>query len=250
MPDEQEAPTPPQKRLYTYGVRRSKKTGELQAFWGKGEYGGTKALALHQMLADSTDAARIKAEELLAAWKDPQDPDSDNQSLPLRPGVFCVHSDSDGHHNCLIIGHTNDPEPLFHVLMLTTNPRWNRHCRPATEVEIAQLIPQSRLQSWLAPVSRPVSEFFLASRMTDPSTLVRYWEEFGQVFERHPLGTLTPNLKKALNAWARWYSERVTRIQRELEQRGQRPRQGLNHSRHEQDLFEALGCHPEPFRFE
>lgn len=216
--------------MYTYGVRRAKKTGGLQCFWGKGEYSGNNALVTQKAWVKSSEEARKKAEELLAAWKvQPKSNEQGPPALALQPGVFCVHSDGDGHHNCLIIGRTEVPEPLFHVLMLTTNPRWNSFCRRATEVEIAQLIPRSRLQSWLAPVTRPVSEFFLASRMTDPRTLKEYWHEFEPAFRRYSL-TLTQELKQALNDWAKWQSKR-TKCESV-----------------ERALFEAMGNTEEPFR--
>lgn len=239
----------PLSRLYTYGVRRVKKTGELQVFLGKGKYDGNNALEQHEMWSESIEEVRLRAQELLEAWKT-QPSSRVPAALVIQPGVFCVHADGDGHHNCLVIGRSEDPEPVFHALMLTTNPRWNLWSREATEVEVAQLVPRSRLMSWLAPVTRPVSEFFLATRRTDPSTLLRYQTEFQPAFQRHPRGTLTPDLKRALNAWARWYSEKLTRIQRgvglRLQSRKPASREE-DYSGSEQDLFEALGCTPEPF---
>ena len=182
QPPQQKPQQKPQSRMYTYGVRRIKKTGELQAFWGKGAYGAGNAVATHEMWSTSSEAVRLKAEELLAAWKAHP---PENTPVQLQPGVFCVHADSGGHHNCLIIGRSDYPEPVFHVLMLTTNSRWNIWCREATEVEIAQLVPRSRLQSWLAPVTRPASEFFAATRITDPSTLLRYRDEFRPAFRNY-----------------------------------------------------------------
>jgi hypothetical protein len=45
-------------------------------------------------------------------------------------------------------------------------------------------------------------------------------------------------LKKALSAWAKWYSARLDRI-------NEGSKEDL--SGYEQDLFEALGCDTEPF---
>lgn len=222
-------PTTATEIMFTYGVRRTK-AGELQCFWGKGEYSGNNALAQHTRWLKHSDEAKKKAEELLSAWRGrPKGGNTNSAALALQPGVFCVHSDGEGHHNCLIIGRSEKPEPVFHVLMLTRNPRWNRFCRPASEVEIAQLVPSSRVHSWLAPVSRPISEFFLATRMTDPKTLRDYWQEFEPAFSRYSL-TLTPELKRALNDWAKWQSKRQKR------------------DTVERVLFEAMGSSIEPFR--
>ena len=50
-------------------------------------------------------------------------------------------------------------------------------------------------------------------------------------------------LRKALTAWAKWYSARLVRIDGQLAKGGAHE----DYSGYEQDLFEALGCSTEPF---
>jgi hypothetical protein len=205
----------PEIRQYTYGIRITKKG--VQAFWGKGVINEPNIIEGYQVEATNGELAKWKAEALLVEWhqRSPASqqtiiahregvahkahreakkvakkirtavPPEGPPVLALGPGAFCVHSDSGGHHNCLIVDVTEDlGEPLFHALMLTTNPRWNPGSRLATPIEVAQLLPTAQRQSWLAPVSRPTCEFFLATRMVDPEVLKGCQREFGPHFER------------------------------------------------------------------
>jgi hypothetical protein len=179
---------------WTCGVLRGR-GGTFRAFW-------TRTSLLNEFVVASTivvtrqnnsKAVRQTAEDMLQSYLADPPPfslvdDADPVLVPvveglllstpvtLGAGSICTHNDGTSHHMAVVVDVVGE---MAHALFLTTNPRWNYYARLATPAEATLLGQRSERPSYLAPVVRPVREFY---RSTGETPVEDYQREFARAF--------------------------------------------------------------------
>jgi len=182
---------------WTYGVRRGAKRKRLTAFWTRSVLDPHETTLISEtILAPENDSTvpRQKAEELLARYLATPEtfeapraiaPQASRAVAPQAPksmfraGSICTHNDGEGHHMALIVSVVGD---MAHALFLTSSSRWNRYARLAQDSEATTLGQRGQKRSFLAPVVRPLSEFYRCTAVLEYPNMEAYRAEFAKAF--------------------------------------------------------------------
>jgi hypothetical protein len=154
---------------FVYGLRQTK--SGIGAYWAEVKNDRTpdlgRVLSQHLLITTKGSAfVSAKAAELLAK----------HSALPvLGVGSICTHNDGQGTHPALILSVSNkNAQALF----LTSRPGWNQHARCATAAETSMFMGRGTKRSYLAPVTRPLSEFFCHMGLLQYPDVRKYIAEF------------------------------------------------------------------------
>jgi len=184
--------------VWTCGVLRGKK-GFFRTFCTRTDVSAHEfifASATILALDDDSTLPRQKAEEMLKYIEEFPPPFSpvDEKEVPLvsdiitppvvplsmiKAGSICTHNDGQRHHMAAIVDVVGN---MAYALFLTSLKNWNYYARKATSIESAVLGQRGPRESFLAPVVRPITEFYRHVGILPEDQTEVFKREFAKAF--------------------------------------------------------------------
>ena len=184
--------------VWTCGVLRRKRGG-FQTFCTRTDVSPNEFIfASTTVLAFNNDSTlpRQKAEEILKYLDEFPPPFSlvDEKEVPLvsdiitppvvplsmiKAGSICTHNDGQRHHMTAIVDVVGN---MAYALFLTSLKNWNYYARKATSIESAVLGQRGPRESFLAPVVRPITEFYRHVGILPEDQTEVFKREFAKAF--------------------------------------------------------------------
>jgi hypothetical protein len=175
----QPEPKPPA-ITYTYGVKLLKKTRFRPFVIPKGAL-----LPSHIVMQKEGQIPYDEAVALAESWakkhrQDAQEREREKNKqptpVPITAGTILVHNDPQGTHHAVILDIQGEDA---HALFLTSKARW-RDTKPRlatdSECHLFGLVPKET--TYIAPVVRPLREFYAVKGQLPPECLHELQEEF------------------------------------------------------------------------
>jgi len=183
--------------VWTCGVLRGKK-GFFRTFCTRTDVSTHEFIfASTTVLAFDNDSTlpRQKAEEILKYLDEFPPPFSlvDEKEVPLvsditppviplsmiKVGSICTHNDGVGHHMAAIVDVVGN---MAYALFLTSLKNWNYYARKATPIEATVMGQRGSRESFLAPVVRPITEFYRHVGILPEDQTEVFKREFAKAF--------------------------------------------------------------------